>query len=54
MTASHTPTPEPRPRNDDPAGPPDHTVEFSPEARVRVGIKEMSGTRVLNDEVEIR
>jgi hypothetical protein len=29
-------------------------VDFSPDAKVRVGIKEMSGTRVLNDEVEIR
>ena len=29
-------------------------VDVSPEAKVRVGIKELSGTRVLNDEVEIR
>jgi hypothetical protein len=29
-------------------------VDYSPEAKVRVGLKELSGTRVLNDEVEIR
>jgi hypothetical protein len=29
-------------------------IDLSPDAKVRVGLKEMAGTRVLNDEVEVR